>query len=94
MPADVRLSRNDVKRALLQLEILIPSLDRLGSEFADEPSKYQSALASFVEDWNVFGRLTEMRKILSAAFEDDELEREFSDVPSWSPIDPKPPPGA
>ena len=60
------------------------------AEMTDE--EYRRVISDFVRNWHVGRRLAEVRRALSQAFEDDELERLFGEVETWAPNHPKPGP--
>lgn len=77
---------------LRHLEIIVPSLDRIGSCHADLPREEFDKLSSeFLINWNVFRRLSFIRHKLSELIDYDELENLFDRVPSWSLNNQKPP---
>jgi len=53
--------------------------------------EHDRLLAKFFDEWNVGPRLAEVRKILSEAFDYDEYEKLFEDIPVWSEATQKPP---
>jgi hypothetical protein len=86
MSDTVVADREAILRALAHLETIVPSLDQVGSAAATwSREEYEKALAAFINDWDVFKRLSEVRAILSELFDYDELERRFSDVEIWTP---------
>jgi hypothetical protein len=95
------LKREDAVRALRHLEIIVPSLDQLGSASASMTrEEYERATAAFIDDWDVTRRLSEVRRVLSAQFPEDpgpdgmdDLERELQDVVHWTPSSRMPPAG-
>ena len=87
----VEFDKEEILNVLRDLEMIVTSLDRIGSSFALDQQKRQEALQEFVEDWGVFNRLARARQILSTPFSDevgddgmDELEREMNGVENWS----------
>jgi hypothetical protein len=78
--------------ALRHLETIVVSLDRIGSCGAElGEQEYKDLVVEFLNDWNVFEKLAETRKILSTPFSTalgddgmDELEREFDGLQYWS----------
>jgi hypothetical protein len=84
MAQTVTLTRDKLIEALRHLEVIVPSLDRLGSAASDlSDDEYRRAIVDFVHDWHVGPRLAKVRKVLSEAFDYDELERLFGGVDTW-----------
>ncbi len=85
MAVKVSLDRDAAVKALRHLEEIVPSLDRmgsLGSEISED--EHARILSSFFDDWGVGPKLAEVRRILSDAFDYDELEILFADVDTWT----------
>jgi hypothetical protein len=61
----VEIARAQLLEAYEQLEVVVPSLDRIGSAFPDDPGARAEALRRFVEEWEVFSRLAKARRILT-----------------------------
>ncbi len=94
MSGRISYSRETIESILADLEVLVPSLDRLGSHYASaDPQHRAAAVGTFVEDWSVFRRLSEMRRLLSEPFDYDDLELKLGNIPAWSPSQTKPPSG-
>jgi hypothetical protein len=99
MSNEIRISRGDALRALRHLEMIVLSLDRIGSASVDmTKEEYDTASSEFLDDWGVTEKLAEVREILSDQFsrdagEDgmDDLERELEDTPHWRFASRKPP---
>jgi hypothetical protein len=93
MADKVTLDREALIMALRQLEIIVPSLARMGS-LGTEVTRDEHAriLSAFFDDWDVGPRLAKVRRILSEAFEYGEYENLFEDVPVWRDAQRKPPP--
>lgn len=93
----ISLRREDAIRALRSLELIVVSLDRLGSAAADmTKEEYDRASSEFLTDWDVARRLAEVRKLLSERFADDdpggdELEKALDGTPHWTAHRRKPP---
>ena len=87
----VTISREDLLRALRHISMIVVSSDRIGSCIGDHSkADVEDMFLHFVDDWDVFARLAEVRKLLSEPFstelgEDDmdELERELDDLIYW-----------
>jgi hypothetical protein len=97
---EIVVQRRDLIAALRQIEMVVVSLDHIGSATADASDTEQAlVLRRFMIEWGVFGRLAEARALLGDYFSrepghDDmeELERELHDVRCWSASDQRPPP--
>src|SRR5262249_36235037 len=90
----LRISREALLRCLYHLEILVPSLDRVGSCGHDLPKEVHNQITSdFVHEWSVGVRLAEIRRLLSLLLPYDELERLFGELPVWRFGSRKPPEG-
>jgi len=95
----VSYHKKDIVNILADLEMIVVSLDRIGSYYSELQSDECNAISSsFLDDWDVARKLANARRILDSAFsrelgedETDELEREFQDLPYWSINSPKPP---
>jgi hypothetical protein len=92
-------SREDIIRILRDLEMMVPSLDRLGTSAAFDREHDAAQVRDFVDQWQVMPRLARIRHILSEPFpmtlgndDMDELERLMQDVPHWTESHPDPPP--
>ena len=87
------LDREDLLKVLRNLEVVVVSLDRVGSYSSDLSKETQNELlADFIDRWEVFDKLAESRGILSEYFgralgddDMDELERALQDVEYWNP---------
>jgi hypothetical protein len=78
------LDRDALLEALRHLQVIVPSLDRIGSSAATmSEEEYRQVLSDFMHDWDVGRKLAEVRRTLSHAFDDDELEHAFEDVETW-----------
>jgi hypothetical protein len=84
MAGRVTLDRDALIKALMHLEVIVPSLDRIGSSAAImSEEEYQKALSEFIQDWDVGPKLAEVRRILSEPFGDDDLEQIFDEIETW-----------
>lgn len=101
MEKRVSVTTADLLEVIRHLDTLVVSLDRIGSATAGQ-SRAQEAevLSSFVDNWDVFRRLSECRTTLSDYFsrdlgidDMDELERELQNQQYWSSNAPRPGPG-
>ena len=84
MSDKVEMDRESLLEALGHLQVIVPSLDRIGSSAASmSEEEHRQALVDFLNDWSVGRRLADVRRILSEAFDDDELEVLFGEVETW-----------
>jgi hypothetical protein len=65
----IQLSANSVKVLLRDLDLLVVSLDRIGSTFSQDRLKLAVELEKFFSDFNAFKRLARMRKVLCEAYD-------------------------
>jgi hypothetical protein len=98
----VSYRKKDIIKVLEHLNMIVVSLDRIGSEYSEHEGRksdeeLNALLADFIFGWSVDRKLANARKILDTAFsrelgddEIDELEREFQDLQYWSKNNPKP----
>lgn len=85
MTEKVQLDRASLIEALGHLEVIVPSLDRIGSLMAELPIDEQHrVLSEFIIDWSVTRRLARVRRLLSEVLDYDDLEQLFGDVEVWS----------
>ena len=98
--AKVTYRQSSIISVLRDLEMMVVSLDRLGSYegAAKDDADHNRLLADFVTDWDVFRKLAEARAVLSEPFDDhvgadgmDLLERTMGDVKYWSREEQQPP---
>ena len=84
---------------MADLNLIVVSLDRIGSYYSEckTVEEYHALLSNFLDEWKIFRKLANARKILDSAFsrelgddDMDELEREFQDLQYWSMKNPKP----
>ena len=62
---EIVVQRRDLITALRQLEMVVVSLDHVGSATADASEVEQAlVLRKFMIEWDVFGRLAEARALL------------------------------
>jgi hypothetical protein len=91
----IEIERTSLIEALAHLNTVVVSISRIGSTTFDMPEMEQrKILSDFVTDWSVGPRLARVRRLLSAAFDYDELEELFGDGPHWRFDHPNPPPDA
>jgi hypothetical protein len=89
----VSYPRESIIETLRTLNILVVSLDQIGSASHGVPKeKADAMLAEFIRDHEIFKKVAAARRILSDPFSRkvgadgmDELEREFQDVRYWTP---------
>ena len=95
----VTYRKKDIIKILADLNMIVVSLDRIGSYYSECKSieEYHALSSNFLDEWKILPKLAQARKILDSAFsrelgEDDmgELEREFKDLQYWSMKNPKP----
>lgn len=91
--AKVSYRRKDIIKVLKYLNMMVVSLDRIGSNYenCENDEEYHKLLSDFLDDWKVFPKLSKARSILSESFsrelgegDMDKLEREFKDLEYWS----------
>lgn len=99
----VTYKRQNIIDVLKDLNIIVVSLDRLGSEYSINPDRksdeeLNALLANFIFEWKVTEKIAKARKVLDGAFarkldesDMDELEREFQNLQYWSSNNPSPP---
>ncbi len=95
----VAIKKADLIDILRVLNTIIVSVDRIGSCIPETGrATNDRLLLEFLDQWDVWRKLSEIRAKLSEPFsselgEDnmDELEREMQDVPYWSLNRRKPP---
>ncbi len=105
-PEMLHYERSRILEILRDLELMVVSLDRIGSEYLPLPGRkseeeINEMLADFIFSWKVLRRLAKARGVLSEAFSDElgeddmgELEREFQDLQYWSRNNTEPGPKA
>ena len=95
----VSYSKKDIIKILADLNMMVVSLDRIGSYYSQcaTEEEYHALSSNFLDEWKIFRKLANARKILDTAFsnelgddEMDELEREFKDLQYWTINNPKP----
>ena len=85
MSEKVQLGRASLIEALAHLEVIVPSLDHIGSFMRELPIEEQHrVLSEFIIDWTVGPRLAQVRHLLSEPLEYDELVKLFGDVEIWT----------
>jgi hypothetical protein len=91
--------KKDIIKVLADLNMMVVSLDRIGSHYSDckTVEEYHALSSNFLDEWKVLPKLANARKILDSAFSGelgdddmDELERELQDLQYWSIKNPKP----
>jgi hypothetical protein len=98
----VTYTKKDIINVLRDLNMIVVSLDRIGSEYSEHlgrksDEELNSLLADFIFEWKVDGKLASARKILGEAFSyelaDDDMgeeERFCKDLQYWSLKNPSP----
>ena len=95
----VPVGRGALIEAHRQLDVVVVSLDRLGSAYHDDPERLRDATDAFIRTWHVFQRLAFARRLLSEALdqglsEEESLELDdLLQMPHWTESAPTPPPG-
>ncbi len=91
--------KKDIVKILADLNMMVVSLDRIGSYYSDCKSveEYHALSSNFLDDWKILPKLARARMILDSAFSDelgdddmDELERKFQNLQYWTIKNPKP----
>jgi hypothetical protein len=92
-------SREDIITILSDLNMMVSSLDRLGTAAAFDSEHDAERVRDFVDRWRVTQRLARIRHLLSEPFpltlgsdDMDDLERLMQGVPHWTESHPDPPP--
>jgi len=80
-------------KILRDLEVMVVSLHRIGSEPFDKEGgkeEYSRVTTEFIDEWEVTQKLARIRRVLQEQFSDeldehgtDELERNFADLKFW-----------
>jgi hypothetical protein len=98
----ISYKRKDIINILRNLNMIVVSLDRIGSEYSEHSGRksdeeLNSLLANFIFEWKVDRKLASARKILGEAFSyefgDDDMgeeERFCQDLQYWSLKNPLP----
>lgn len=89
MTDETALNSSELKKALLQLEEIIPTIDKIGSGFENKETA-ALALLLFFRERNVLNKLSFIRKTishtLSKILSDDEFQKLIeTDVALWKP---------
>lgn len=88
----ITIKKADLIDILRDINMIVVSIDRIGS-CAPETGRAANdrLLLEFIDQWDVWRKLSEIRAKLSESFsselgEDnmDELEREMQDIPYWT----------
>ena len=95
----VSYRKKDIIKIFADLEMMVVSLDRIGSYYSEceTVEQYHKLSSDFLDDWKILPKLANARKILDGSFSHelgkddmDELEREFKDLQYWTMKNPKP----
>lgn len=95
----VSYRKKDIINILRDLNMIVVSLDRIGSQWSNRKSdeEFHALSSNFLTEWDVTRRLANARRILEEAFsrglnevDMDQLEREFQDIQYWSLNNPSP----
>jgi hypothetical protein len=63
----VQFDRETLAALARDLDVLVVSLDRIGSTYHDDPAGFERALADFVTEWQVTQRLARARRVVDDA---------------------------
>jgi hypothetical protein len=74
----IQLSADHVRTFLRDLEVLVVSLDRLGSAFHDKPERLAIETDKFFSAVHAFKRLARMRRVLSEAYDSQSSMAEIA----------------
>lgn len=76
----IKLRPRDVEALLLDLEQLVVSFDRLGSEFHEDPERLAIETDKFLSDINAFKKLARMRQVLIEAYDAQSTTNDISNL--------------
>jgi hypothetical protein len=86
----IKLRRQDVYKLIRDLNVLVVSLDRIGSAFFDDPTQQACATDKFLRDVLAFKLLAKARRMLCEAYESqlggtemERLEERLDKVKVW-----------
>lgn len=91
---NIELTFEEAVAILSELEVVLLSLHKIGSYYADKNNSTEYAIETnrFIDDWRITQRLAKARSILTEKFDltlgdddMDDLERALEDIPTWSP---------
>ena len=101
----ITLSGEELLEALKEINIILISLNKMGSFYGDKfqsndssvEMEYAFETTKFIDEWEVTQRLAKVREILSVKFDRslgdddmDDLERSIEDLNFWSKPGDKP----
>lgn len=79
-PRTVKLSAENVEIIIKELSLIVVSLDRIGSNYHDDPERHARETGKFLSKINAFKRLARARAILAKAYSSQSTEREVADL--------------
>src|SRR5688500_3976053 len=88
----IAYEKEKIIRVLRDLNVLVVSIDRIGSAWHDRVSdeQYNAMFLQFFDEFEFYKKLAAARRVLSDAFPDaagedgmDELERRCQDLKYW-----------
>jgi hypothetical protein len=87
----VSIEKDALADVFRDLNMMVVSLDRIGSCYADDPAGLERALTRFIIDWRITPRLAQARRLVGDAVlgpnPTPEEEEEFSGGRYWEPDD-------
>lgn len=87
------LNGKDALEVLADIELILISLHKMGSYYADKPVEdYRKATTDFIDNEKVTQRLAKVRRIISKSFDStlgdddmDDIERHLEEIKFWKP---------
>lgn len=87
------LNGKDALEVLADIELILISLHKMGSYYADKPVEdYRKATTDFIDNEKVTQRLAKVRRIISKNFDStlgdddmDDIERHLEEIKFWKP---------
>ncbi|MGF6669007.1 hypothetical protein [Pseudomonas monsensis] len=87
------LNGKDALEVLADIELILTSLHKMGSYYADKPVEdYRKATTDFIDNEKVTQRLAKVRRIISKNFDStlgdddmDDIERHLEEIKFWKP---------
>ena len=64
----IELKRREAESMISDLNLIVVSLDRIGSTYRRQPRQLNAETTRFLKSIKLFKRLTQMRRILSEAY--------------------------
>ena len=88
-PETVEFDRAALAALARDLDVLVVSLNRIGSAYHDDPAGLQNALLDFVVEWRVVDRLAQARHVVDDALLGPDgsppPEEEIGPGDAWEP---------